>query len=189
LRCDPNETLPSIVVRKVRTMKPTPKEPNWTPLPTEEDVRIQLTWTADARTRRAIERQAEKLGFDSSTDYLQRSIAAFIADDEGDTIVASDGRLLLGWDGYTGTTCHRMSDKESWTHKVKASGGVLVLPNGSRIRRDVMPEGRVSVFMRHDCEACQFESSLRKLLLLLRPGRSCLPLIVRHSYPAWQQCS
>jgi hypothetical protein len=84
-------------------MKNTVKTPNWIPLPdplTEEEVNIQITWTADAGTTAAIERQAKKLGFDSPTDYLQRTLADVIANDEEDTILANDGRLLRACDGY-----------------------------------------------------------------------------------------
>jgi hypothetical protein len=81
----------------------TPRKTNWIPLPdplTEEEVNIQLTWTADPRTTAAIERQVKKIGFDSPTDYLQRTLASFIANDEEDTILADDGRLLFARDGY-----------------------------------------------------------------------------------------
>jgi hypothetical protein len=82
-----------------------PQEPevNWTDLPDplrEEEVRIQITWTADARTTAAIERQAKKVGCDSPTEYLEQILASFIADDEADTIITDDGRILPGCDGW-----------------------------------------------------------------------------------------
>jgi|SRR6516164_8723633 hypothetical protein len=36
---------------------------------TEEQVHIRLSWTADERTRRAIERQAKLMGFDTPTEH------------------------------------------------------------------------------------------------------------------------
>jgi hypothetical protein len=67
---------------------------NWRPLPdpiTEEEVNLQLTWTADERTRQAIERQAACMGFETPTDYLLQLIAAVLAGNEEDTYVSPDG--------------------------------------------------------------------------------------------------
>ena len=36
---------------------------------TEEQVHIRLSWTADERTRRAIERQAKSMGFNTPTEH------------------------------------------------------------------------------------------------------------------------
>jgi hypothetical protein len=66
------------------------------PLPdavTEEQVNIQLTWTADARTQAAIERQARLMGFKSPRAYLKQALAATIADNEEDTAIPLRERL------------------------------------------------------------------------------------------------
>jgi hypothetical protein len=84
-------------------MKPAPKNPNWIPLPDplpEEKVRIQITWTANARTELAIRRQAKLVGFDTPTDYLLQALAAIIAGNEEDTILTDDGSFLCSRDGY-----------------------------------------------------------------------------------------
>jgi hypothetical protein len=57
-----------------------------------------LNWTADERTRQAIERQAALMGFESPTDYLLQLIAAVLAGNEEDTYVSPDGRLASGCD-------------------------------------------------------------------------------------------
>jgi len=69
------------------------------PLP-EEKVRIQITWTANARTELAIRRQAKLVGFDTPTDYLLQALAAIIAGNEEDTILTDDGSFLCSRDGY-----------------------------------------------------------------------------------------
>jgi hypothetical protein len=67
----------------------------------ESEVRIDLgLWTADARTRQAIKRQAAVMGFESPNAYLHQLIAAVIAGNEEDTILANDGRILRTSDGY-----------------------------------------------------------------------------------------
>ena len=46
---------------------------NWIPLPdaiTEAEVNLELAWSADERTRQAIERQAALMGFESPVAYL-----------------------------------------------------------------------------------------------------------------------
>jgi hypothetical protein len=63
---------------------------------TESEVNIELKWTADARTRLAIQRQTNLMGFESSDDYLRKIIATAIASHEADTIITSDGRLVSG---------------------------------------------------------------------------------------------
>jgi hypothetical protein len=64
-------------------------------------VNIDLgNWTADERTRQAIERQAALMGFDTPTDYLLQLIAATIASNEEFTVVADDGRIVNGWEAY-----------------------------------------------------------------------------------------
>jgi hypothetical protein len=80
----------------------TARKVNWTHLPdaiTEDEVELQISWTADERTTQAILRQADLMGFESGTDYLLQLIAATIASNEEDTILADDGRILNGHDG------------------------------------------------------------------------------------------
>ena len=60
----------------------------------ESEIKIELTWTADERTRKAIERQAAIMGFESPTAYLQQALAAVIAGNEQDTVLRTDGRLV-----------------------------------------------------------------------------------------------
>ena len=77
---------------------------NWTYLPDplrEEEVSLKLTWSADERTRQAIERQAKYMGFESPTAYLHQALAAVINGNEEDTIISNDGRVLhASCDGY-----------------------------------------------------------------------------------------
>ena len=66
-------------------MEPAHEKLNWIRLPdplTEEEVRIQITWTANARTELAIRRQAKLMGFATPTDYLLQALAAVIAGNE-----------------------------------------------------------------------------------------------------------
>jgi len=66
-------------------MEPAHEKLNWIRLPdplTEEEVRIQITWTANARTELAIRRQAKLMGFATPTDYLLQALAAVIAGHE-----------------------------------------------------------------------------------------------------------
>ena len=75
---------------------------NWIRLPDpvrEEEVNLELTWSADDRTRQAIERQAALMGFESPTAYLLQALASVIAGNEEDTILADDGRILNGREG------------------------------------------------------------------------------------------
>jgi hypothetical protein len=54
---------------------PTNQQPNSVPMPdpvTESEVNIDLKWTADARTRLAIQRQTKLMGFESADDYLHK---------------------------------------------------------------------------------------------------------------------
>jgi len=81
----------------------TPRIVNWIPLPdaiTEEEIKLELNWTADERTTAAIARQGALMGFESPTAYLVQALAATIASNEGDTIMTNDGRILNGCDGY-----------------------------------------------------------------------------------------
>lgn len=71
------------------------KSPGFVPLPdpiSEEQVSLELNWSADARTRLAIERQAKLMGY-TPKDYLHQALAAAIAGKEEATGVSRDGRL------------------------------------------------------------------------------------------------
>jgi hypothetical protein len=84
-------------------MEPAHEKLNWIPLPdplTGEEVRIQITWTANARTELAIRRQAKTNGFATPTDYLLQALAAIIAGNEEDTILTDAGGFLCNRDGY-----------------------------------------------------------------------------------------
>ena len=63
---------------------------------TEDEVKIELTWTADSRTRLAIERQATLMGFESPIAYLHQALAATIAGNEEDTFLLDDGSIVDG---------------------------------------------------------------------------------------------
>jgi 2-C-methyl-D-erythritol 4-phosphate cytidylyltransferase len=60
---------------------------------TENQVSIQLSWTADARTA-AIERQARLAGFQTPQAYFHQAIAAVIAGNEEDTAITDDGTII-----------------------------------------------------------------------------------------------
>jgi hypothetical protein len=73
------------------------------PLPnpiTEGEVKIELQWSADERTRQALQRQSRLMGFGSLTDYMLQAIATVLAGNEEDTVVTDDGRLLCGREAY-----------------------------------------------------------------------------------------
>jgi|HubBroStandDraft_4_1064222.scaffolds.fasta_scaffold2591892_1 hypothetical protein len=74
----------------------------WIPLPDpikEEEVNLVLgDWTADARTTRALERQAALMGFESPVAYLQQLIASTLAGNEEDTYIGPNGQLVSGCD-------------------------------------------------------------------------------------------
>ncbi len=79
----------------------TKRKVNWIPLPDpvrEEEVKLELTWSADERTRAAVERQAALMGFATLTAYLHQALASVIAGNEADTFVFDDGRLVHGCD-------------------------------------------------------------------------------------------
>jgi hypothetical protein len=59
-------------------------------------VNIDLNWTADERTQKAIERQAAIMGYESPTAYLRQAIACALEGGEEDTILTIDGRFLHG---------------------------------------------------------------------------------------------
>ena len=73
------------------------------PLPdpiTESEVKMELQWSADERTRQALQRQSRLMGFDTPTDYMLQAIATVLAGNEDDTVVTDDGRLVCGRDAY-----------------------------------------------------------------------------------------
>ena len=77
------------------------KKLNWKPLPdpiTEDQVNIHITWTADARTTAALERQAKKIGFDTVDEYVLSAVVHHLVMDEEDAVIADDGRILCGWE-------------------------------------------------------------------------------------------
>jgi hypothetical protein len=84
------------------------KKFNWKRLPdpiTDDQVNIEITWSADERTSAALERQAKKLGCDSVTEYVRSSVAMWLVSDEKDTVVTDDGRIVAaheteGEDGF-----------------------------------------------------------------------------------------
>jgi len=86
-------------------MEPAHEKLNWIRLPdplTEEEVRIQITWTAC--TELAIRRQAKLMGFATPTDYLLQALAAVIAGNEEDTILTDAGGFLCSRYGEDGMT-------------------------------------------------------------------------------------
>src|SRR6516164_412087 len=79
------------------TVSPASKKVNWIPMPDpirEEEVNIQLTWTADARTELAIRRQANLMGFETPTDYITQIIARSLASNDEEIVITRDGRLV-----------------------------------------------------------------------------------------------
>jgi hypothetical protein len=80
-------------------MRSLSRQTNWIPLSdpiSEEEIKIQLTWSADQHTTRAIERQSKLMGFASPTEYLRQAIAAVVAGNEESTLIAGNGKLLCG---------------------------------------------------------------------------------------------
>jgi hypothetical protein len=77
----------------------TTRTPNWTPLPdpiAENEVKLELAWTADPRTTDALKRQAKCCGYASVKDYLLVTIRTGLSQDDHDTILTTDGRMLCG---------------------------------------------------------------------------------------------
>ena len=77
----------------------TPVSCNWIPHPNplaEEEVKLDITWVADAKTASALERQARCYEFASVKDYLLQVIITQLADDEEDTVLTNDGRFVSG---------------------------------------------------------------------------------------------
>src|SRR6516165_3453670 len=77
----------------------TPADYNWIYHPNplaEEEVKLDITWNADAKTAAALERQARCYDFASVKDYLLQIIVTQLADDEEDTVLSNDGRFVSG---------------------------------------------------------------------------------------------
>jgi hypothetical protein len=56
----------------------------------------ELRWIADIRTTEALQRQADYCGYSSVKDYLLMTIGTGSAQDDDDTIVTTDDRILCG---------------------------------------------------------------------------------------------
>jgi hypothetical protein len=77
------------------------KKLNWRPLPdpiTEQQVNIQISWTADIRTTAALERQAKKIGYDSANEYVWFVVVDNLVSDEEDSVLTDDGRIVARWE-------------------------------------------------------------------------------------------
>jgi hypothetical protein len=78
-------------------ISPAPKNVNWTPMPDpirKEEVNIQLAWTAGARTKLPVRRQANLMGFETPAGYLTQMIAMTLASNDENTVITKDGRLV-----------------------------------------------------------------------------------------------
>jgi hypothetical protein len=76
-----------------------PANCNWIPYPNplvEEEVKLDITWTADAKTTEALERQVRCYELASVKDYFLQIIAAQLAGDEEDTVLTGDRRFVSG---------------------------------------------------------------------------------------------
>ena len=60
----------------------------------EEEVNIQLSWTADCRTELAIRRQANLMGFETTAGYITQMIARALASNDEEIVITRDGRLV-----------------------------------------------------------------------------------------------
>jgi hypothetical protein len=79
----------------------TPANCNWIHNPTplrKDEVKLDISWTADAKTTAALERQAQCNECSSVKEYLLKMITERLADDEEDTVLSNDGRFV--WGGY-----------------------------------------------------------------------------------------
>jgi hypothetical protein len=78
-----------------------PEKYNWKRLPdpiTEDQIDIQITWTANATTTTALERQARKIGCDSVHDYVWFAVVDHLVMDEQDSVLTDGGRIVAGWE-------------------------------------------------------------------------------------------
>jgi hypothetical protein len=86
-------------LQPIETLMSTRKIPpvtnsEWFPNPIKKhEVKIELHWSADERTRHALERQTAVMGFETPADYLHQLIAATLAGNDQSTVVGPDGRL------------------------------------------------------------------------------------------------
>lgn len=74
-----------------------PADCNWIQNPnplTLTEVNLDITWTADAKTLQALERQARCNECTSIKDYLLKVIVERLAEDEQDTVLSNDGRFV-----------------------------------------------------------------------------------------------
>jgi hypothetical protein len=76
----------------------TPTDCNWIyhPNPLAEEVKLDFTWTADAKTTAALERQARCNECASFKDYLFQMITERLGSAEEDTVLSNDGRFVSG---------------------------------------------------------------------------------------------
>jgi hypothetical protein len=73
-----------------------PASCNWIQNPnplTEEEIKLDITWTADAKTTAALERQAACNECSSAKNYLLKIFVERLVDDEEDTVLSSGGSL------------------------------------------------------------------------------------------------
>jgi len=78
-------------------VSPTPKNIDSLPMPDpirEEEVDIQLSWTADSRTELAIRRQAKLMGFETPAGYITQMVAQALARNDEQIVITRDGRLV-----------------------------------------------------------------------------------------------
>jgi hypothetical protein len=74
----------------------TPADCNWIYHPNplaEEEVKLDITWTADAKTAAALERQARCYEFASVKDYLQ--VAAMVSFGSSDVFACFQRQRLI----------------------------------------------------------------------------------------------
>jgi molybdenum cofactor biosynthesis enzyme len=82
---------------KTASVPPAAKNANWIPMPDplqKEEVNIQITWKADARTELAIKRQANLMGFKTPADYLTQVIATALVSNDENIVITQDGRIV-----------------------------------------------------------------------------------------------
>ena len=60
----------------------------------EEEVKIQFSWTADSRTELAMRRQANLMGFETTSGYITQMIARALASNDEEIVITRDGRLV-----------------------------------------------------------------------------------------------
>ena len=86
----------------------------------EEEVNIQLSWTADCRTELAIRRQANLMGFETTADYITQTIArALASNDEEMRPGQNGGKRATGVSGNACTDSGRAM-QPAWRSKSKS---------------------------------------------------------------------